>query len=72
MKGERLKPCPFCGGRASFVKAQDLHWQEGGYGHHVICSVGRSGGCGSASGWSKTERGAMRKWNKRPTDRRRA
>jgi Lar family restriction alleviation protein len=63
--GERLKPCPFCGGEpiedsmlrdgyARFRKDRDAH------AHFVRC---RS--CGAEGPWFKSASGARRLWNTR-------
>lgn len=54
MMSNELKPCPFCGGKATLW--QDLTADRQ---FHILC------GCGGRVGWFETEEEAIRAWNTR-------
>lgn len=61
-KEEVLKPCPFCGETKTLVFAEE-EGSTSGY-VQVICDFNK-GGCGSASGFRRTEKEARKLWNER-------
>lgn len=67
-KLSQLRACPFCGREvAKVMTARELFRDEGieGIGgFYAICGV-NEGGCGTSSGWHKTEEEAMEAWNRR-------
>lgn len=50
---DKLKPCPFCGGRAMLSGCEDWQWT-------VICNE-----CDSLIGYNETEQAAIDAWNNR-------
>ena len=59
MAGIKLKPCPFCGGKAS-IWGKDYNIKVAGC-NNIF-------GCGAEGGMACTEREAADKWNRRVTD----
>lgn len=59
---EKLKPCPFCGGKAEFV----IYW--GGFTARRFISVVRCTKCRANSGEWKQKPKAIKAWNRRATD----
>ena len=56
MKDERVKPCPFCGGEAEFIKAHFFGGDQ--YACRCVDCVAQSAFC-----WTKKE--AVAEWNRR-------
>ena len=58
---DKLKPCPFCGGKASLVTAhnKDLTWLR----YHVKCD-----GCLTTTDNYKKAEHAIEAWNRRASD----
>ena len=64
-----LKPCPFCGGKASIF--QEWHYYSGDFEYdHVGCCVSFQGGEVDNSGRDKETADAIKEWNTRTTNRR--
>lgn len=66
--GERLDPCPFCGGDAE-RKTHDWRVPDSNapmIRHAVDCPDGR-GGCGARTRWFPTAKEAVLAWNRRET-----
>lgn len=68
---EEIDSCPFCGmDNAEMSTCQELEececfeFCERREFYAVVCSV-HTGGCGGSSGYSPTEEGAIKKWNRR-------
>ena len=57
MNEAELKPCPFCGGKATLWEevTADRPW-------HILC------GCGGRVGWFLKREEAVEAWNRRDTD----
>lgn len=55
--GERLLPCPFCGGEGRQAMGKDMDGEEF-YFIHCKC-------CASESGWGRSKGTAVMIWNKR-------
>ena len=62
---EELKPCPFCGGKAS-INYERIQGENKGFWAQVICNAchGRSGGTW-ASSYNTAERIEVKAWNRR-------
>ena len=63
---EKLKPCPFCGGRSNMA----IFEKDGGYQATVYCMSGAEIGCfATSSHWaarkSWAKESAMKAWNRR-------
>lgn len=54
---EKLKPCPFCGGKAAIRKKND---DEVGVCYYVFCTK-----CCCETQYSRTQTEAIRDWDKR-------
>ena len=54
---KKLKPCPFCGGKAEILNYSEDEWLV----HCVICD-------GMVERWRKTEKEAIEQWNRRAND----
>lgn len=65
---EELKPCPFCGGKAS-LNYERIPGENKGFWAQVICNgcYGRSGGTWAGS-YSAAERIETKAWNRRAND----
>lgn len=65
---EELKPCPFCGGKAS-LNYERIPGEDKGFWAQVICNscYGRSGGTWAGS-YSAAERKEAKAWNRRVND----
>lgn len=65
---EELKPCPFCGGKAS-LNYERIPGENKGFWAQVICNGcnGRSGGTWARS-YSAAERIEAKAWNRRAND----
>ena len=65
---EELKPCPFCGEKAS-INYERIPGENKGFWAQVICNAchGRSGGTW-ASSYSAAERIEVKAWNRRLND----
>lgn len=53
----KLKPCPFCGGKAEMLNCSPKDWL-------VICPVC----CGMVERWVETKEEAITQWNRRAQD----
>lgn len=68
-----LKTCPFCGNSETphVIAYHDCDYvdqSEGIEGFIAICDAsgfGRKNGCGAATGWHETAKGAEEAWNRR-------
>ena len=73
-----LKPCPFCG--ATVVEVTNActlemcinydqidcpEYENTGSCYYTVCCDVNRGGCGASGGYSRTELGAVEKWNAR-------
>ena len=58
---ERLKPCPFCGGRAEIISRNPLP-------NTVYAISCRMPGCMAFTGWSRSLVEAISAWNRRTPD----
>ena len=58
-------PCPFCGGRNLEVLTSAELCDSGRDDEFTVCCSYNSGGCGATSGYCKTKREAIEKWNRR-------
>lgn len=63
---DKLKPCPFCGGRAHMVTSED----DNGYRTVIYCMSGADVGCFALSShWALkkewAEESAVKAWNRR-------
>ncbi len=56
MNENELKPCPFCGNKNPMIMDE----RRVGMGFQVVCR-----GCAAKVGGEKTERGAVKSWNRR-------
>ena len=65
---EELKPCPFCGGKAS-LNYEHIPGEDKGFWAQVICNAchGRSGGTWAGS-YNAAERKEVKAWNRRAND----
>lgn len=65
---EELKPCPFCGGKAS-INYEHISGEHKGFWAQVICNscYGRSGGTWAGS-YNAAERIEIKAWNRRVND----
>nr|DAO05031.1 MAG TPA: restriction alleviation protein [Bacteriophage sp.] len=65
---KELKPCPFCGGKAS-LNYERIPGEDKGFWAQVICNVchGRSGGTWAGS-YNTAERIEVKAWNRRAND----
>lgn len=65
---EELKPCPFCGRKAS-INYERIQGEHKGFWAQVICNAchGRSGGTW-ASSYNTAERIEVKAWNRRAND----
>lgn len=65
---EELKPCPFCGGKAS-INYERISGEHKGFWAQVICNSchGRSGGTWAGS-YNAAERIETKAWNRRTND----
>lgn len=65
---EELKPCPFCGGKAS-INYERISGEHKGFWAQVICNscYGRSGGTWAGS-YNAAERIETKAWNRRAND----
>ena len=60
MKMNKLKPCPFCGGKASICIDEEN--MEKGFAHkwYIVCDS-----CATCSGMAVSEKKAVEAWNRR-------
>ena len=58
---EKLKPCPFCGGKAEVSYQDDVFFRRRLY--SVKC--GEYSDCMGSMGWCNTEEEAVELWNRR-------
>lgn len=56
----KLKPCPFCGGKAEFAIGEEYREEQGGGGEWIECSS-----CGAETAYFGTPERAAEAWNKR-------
>lgn len=65
---EKLKPCPFCGGKAE-LNYERIQGEDKGFWAQIICCVchGRSGGTWAGS-YNAAERKEVKAWNRRAND----
>lgn len=65
---EELKPCPFCGGKAS-INYERIPGENKGFWAQVICNAchGRSGGTWAGS-YNAAERIEAKAWNRRANE----
>lgn len=66
---DKLKPCPFCGSSkfvllADAATIRDVEDDDIKENHAVVCDF-QAGGCGAAAGYSLSEEGAVKRWNRR-------
>lgn len=60
-----MKSCPFCGKNvARAARYKEIRDDDVVGGRIVICDF-KKGGCGSATGWHRTEQQAIKAWDER-------
>ena len=64
----KIKPCPFCGNTNLFVGDADTIRNDGDHEYFAVCCSVTQGGCGATSGYYPYKTKAIKKWNKRCTD----
>lgn len=64
MSYQKLKPCPFCGGKARFMQRLDPETYKA-----IIAVVCTNPDCQASSGRSKVRAEVVRAWNKRVGER---
>jgi len=66
---DELKPCPFCGGKATVDQQYDETWDGEEAGVDLYCDIGcENDDCGvkpSVSSWDSTYEDAVERWNTR-------